>query len=476
MSVNSPQPVAAPTAPSRAAKAALATAGEGFDVMFTNAVADTATGAGDRAPAPTTDTSADAAAPEVPDALSDADLASDETNVDAGTAGLLNGAALFVIQPQAAADAGEGSGAIDTDGSAKAGVELVQTAANEIAPAADASKAAQPSTDRATAAANVELLAAALSNDASQPSDAKLSAETAAKAEAAKESATLPASAPSTLATAQMAAPRLAASAFGTAASNAAAGSAKIDGDNGEQHAEASDTTIKSDGKTASGSSAGQAAIAQASTTQSQTAANSAFATQMQAQAQAQAAESDATSTTDTLPTGQSLPAQSAASTATAPVVTSFSSLSRATLETTVQIAAQITRQLAGRSTRFEMGLTPEGLGKVNVSMDIDADGQLTARLAFDNPLAAADLRARADELRTQLQDAGFKLADDALTFSQQDASTFSDGGAADQHSDRSQNRAFASASRMAADADAIPVVPAWVSLSLTPRGVDLKV
>jgi flagellar hook-length control protein FliK len=155
--------------------------------------------------------------------------------------------------------------------------------------------------------------------------------------------------------------------------------------------------------------------------------------------------------------------------------VTGFSGLSRATLETTVQIAAQITRQLAGRSTRFEMGLTPEGLGKVNVTMDIDADGQLTARLAFDNPLAAADLRARADELRGQLQDAGFKLADDALTFSQQDTAS-SDGGAADQRSGREPGRAFASASRLSADLDAVPPVPAWISLSLTPRGVDLKV
>ena len=174
------------------------------------------------------------------------------------------------------------------------------------------------------------------------------------------------------------------------------------------------------------------------------------------------------------MPSGQSLPATQAASTATTAVVASFSSLSRATLETTVQIAARITRQLAGRSTRFEMGLTPEGLGKVNVSMDIDADGQLTAQLAFDNPLAAADMRARVDELRGQLQDAGFKIADDALTFSQQDTAS-SDGGAADQRSGQHEGRAFASASRVAADAE-LPVIPAWVSLSLTPRGVDMKV
>jgi len=156
---------------------------------------------------------------------------------------------------------------------------------------------------------------------------------------------------------------------------------------------------------------------------------------------------------------------------AAAPVVqTSLSSLSRATIETTAQIAAQITRRLEGRATRFEMALTPDDLGRVDVSLDIDADGQLVARLAFDNPLAATELRGRADELRSQLEDAGFTLAHDALDFSQRDAS--SGGGF-----DRRQNRAFASASRMAAEADAAHAQPAaWVSLNLTPRGVDMKV
>jgi len=155
-----------------------------------------------------------------------------------------------------------------------------------------------------------------------------------------------------------------------------------------------------------------------------------------------------------------------------APVVqTSLSSLSRATIETTAQIAAQITRRLEGRATRFEMALTPDDLGRVDVSLDIDADGQLVARLAFDNPLAATELRGRADELRGQLEDAGFTLARDALDFSQRDAS--SGGGF-----DRRQNRAFASATRLAAQADATAQATpaAWVSLNLTPRGVDMKV
>ncbi len=152
-------------------------------------------------------------------------------------------------------------------------------------------------------------------------------------------------------------------------------------------------------------------------------------------------------------------------------VSASLSTLSHTAIEATAQIAAQITRRLEGRSTRFEMALSPEGLGRVDVSLDIDADGQLSARLAFDNPLAATDLRGRADELRRQLEDAGFTLARDALDFAERDASSSGQGF------DRRQGRAFAEASRRNDDADAaIPAPAAWISLSLTPQGVDMKV
>jgi len=150
------------------------------------------------------------------------------------------------------------------------------------------------------------------------------------------------------------------------------------------------------------------------------------------------------------------------------------STLSRATVETTAQLAAQIARKLDGRSTRFDMVLTPEDLGRVDVSLEIGKDGQLSARLAFDNPAAAADLKSRADELRRQLQEAGFQVAGDALDFSQRDPST--GGGAFERQQQR--NALFAGGSRLAAQAD-MPTVPApgaWINHSLTPDRVDLKV
>lgn len=150
------------------------------------------------------------------------------------------------------------------------------------------------------------------------------------------------------------------------------------------------------------------------------------------------------------------------------------SALSRATIETTAHLAAQIARKLEGRSTRFDMVLTPEDLGRVDVTVEIDADGQLAARLAFDNPAAAADLRGRADELRRQLQDAGFQLSQDSLDFSQRDPS--SGGGAFDRQQQR--NALFAGGSRLAAQADlaAAPIPGAWTNHSLTPERVDVRV
>ncbi len=151
----------------------------------------------------------------------------------------------------------------------------------------------------------------------------------------------------------------------------------------------------------------------------------------------------------------------------------SLSGLSRTTIEATAQIAAQILRKLEGRTTRFEMALTPDDLGRVDVKLDIDSEGRLAARLAFDNPAAATDLRGRADQLRRELEDAGFHLADDAFEFTERDSGSSSfDRGQDARHG---QDRAFAAASRLNAEID-VAQPPRWMALSLSPAGVDLKV
>ena len=175
--------------------------------------------------------------------------------------------------------------------------------------------------------------------------------------------------------------------------------------------------------------------------------------------------------TPEEAPAGGSATAQSEATAAARDH--SLSTLSRATVDATAQIAAQILRKLEGRSTRFEIALRPAELGRVDVKLDIDAEGRLNARLAFDNPMAATDLRGRADELRRQLEAAGFQLADDAFEFAERDSgsSAFDRG----QDARHGSNRAFAAAARLKDETD-VAQPPQWMALSLSPSGVDMKV
>ena len=151
------------------------------------------------------------------------------------------------------------------------------------------------------------------------------------------------------------------------------------------------------------------------------------------------------------------------------------STLSRVAVEATTQIAAQILKRLEGRSTRFEMALTPDDMGRIDIKLDIDSEGRLAARLAFDNPAAAADLKGRADELRRQLEQQGFHLAEDAFEFTQRDSGSSAFDRGQDARQDRGQSRAFAAASRLNTETD-IAAPPRWTALSLTPAGVDMKV
>ena len=150
------------------------------------------------------------------------------------------------------------------------------------------------------------------------------------------------------------------------------------------------------------------------------------------------------------------------------------SRLSTATVRTTAELAAHFVQKLGQRTTRFDMVLTPENLGMVDVSLEVGNDGQLQARMVFDSASSANELRARAEELRRQLNEAGFHVAENALEFTDRDSQSrgsfqqfFSD--------DRPGRRAFAGANRLAETADA-PVTPVWTSVTLTPRGVDMKV
>lgn len=96
---------------------------------------------------------------------------------------------------------------------------------------------------------------------------------------------------------------------------------------------------------------------------------------------------------------------------------TSLAAQVRGAPETVAKLAAGILDKLEGQATRFDLQLDPHGLGKVDVSVEIGADGKLTAQLGFDSAVGLSELRGRAQELRTALEQAGFNLAEGALSF-----------------------------------------------------------
>jgi hypothetical protein len=85
--------------------------------------------------------------------------------------------------------------------------------------------------------------------------------------------------------------------------------------------------------------------------------------------------------------------------------------------EITAQLAAQIASQSGKVRSSFDFSLDPQGLGRVDVSLKIDAQGGLSAVLSFDNPAVAAEARSRAGDLQQVLQQAGFDVSQSGLSF-----------------------------------------------------------
>ena len=358
---------------------------------------------------------------------------------------------------------------VETHAEAEAASSAQMIAAQTAASQAAASQAA---TDPSAQAAAKGLNPAVTAQTASQATSAQAALDAEVDASAEAQSSPPSPDATETLEAAALAAPKTAA-ASNAASSNAPPSNAPPSNAMGaEGKADGSSRTSKGEQKAETASVANQTAASAPTGAASPTPAASAAAARSPTPAAVLAQLLDAAPSADAPAPAAGQPAATTTAAAPAIAVTAAgqSGLSQVNAQTIVHLAAQITKRLEGRSTQFDMSMTPEGLGRVDVSLDIDAEGRLAARLAFDNPLAATDMKGRADELRRQLEDAGFTLAQDALDFSQRDGSAPGGGF------DRRQSRAFANASRTALDADIAAPASAWMSLTLTPQGVDMKV
>jgi hypothetical protein len=142
----------------------------------------------------------------------------------------------------------------------------------------------------------------------------------------------------------------------------------------------------------------------------------------------------------------QAAPGQPDASAAAARTAHAQAAVVRGSPQTVAHLSAEIARRLESQSTRFQVELEPAGLGRVDVKVEIGAAGAMTAHLNCDNAQSADALRARAGELQSALEQAGFDLSGGL---------SFTAGGMDQGQSDRGGGHRTASPQAMTAPASA---------------------
>ena len=148
----------------------------------------------------------------------------------------------------------------------------------------------------------------------------------------------------------------------------------------------------------------------------------------------------------------------------------------RGSPETVANLAAQIVKKLEGQSSRFDLELNPHGMGKVDVRIEIGAQGQLSAAMMFDNAQSAQELKARASELQRMLEQAGFDLSG-GLSFNVADHGR-QQGQAWQDQTDNGRafrGQAFRAALETAGDADSAAQGPLRLRRGVN-AGLDLRI
>ncbi|HEX3709417.1 MAG TPA: flagellar hook-length control protein FliK, partial [Pseudolabrys sp.] len=86
-------------------------------------------------------------------------------------------------------------------------------------------------------------------------------------------------------------------------------------------------------------------------------------------------------------------------------------------------IAIEIAGKALAGKNRFEIRLDPPELGRIEVRLDVDRDGNATTHMVADRADTLDLLRRDSSGLERALQDAGLKTGDNGLQFSLRDQS-----------------------------------------------------
>lgn len=134
-------------------------------------------------------------------------------------------------------------------------------------------------------------------------------------------------------------------------------------------------------------------------------------------------------------------------------------------------LAVEIAASAQSGKTRFEVRLDPADLGRIDVRIDVDRNGQVTSHLTVDKPETLSMLQQDAPQLQQALSDAGLKTGSGGLQFSLRDQS---------QSGQNNQNQSGAQPQRLViSEEDSVPATVAGRSYGRmlgASGGVDISV
>jgi flagellar hook-length control protein FliK len=134
-------------------------------------------------------------------------------------------------------------------------------------------------------------------------------------------------------------------------------------------------------------------------------------------------------------------------------------------------VAVEIAANVKSGKSSFEIRLDPADLGRIDVHVQIDQNGQVTSHLTVEKPETLSLLRQDAPQLQQALSDAGLKTDSGGLQFSLRDQSSSGQNGG---------NGSNPNAHRLIiSDEDAIPAAVAGRSYGrslASSGGVDIRV
>ena len=134
-------------------------------------------------------------------------------------------------------------------------------------------------------------------------------------------------------------------------------------------------------------------------------------------------------------------------------------------------LAIEIAANVKSGKSSFEIRLDPADLGRIDVRVQIDQNGQVTSHLTVEKPETLSLLRQDAPQLQQALDDAGLKTGNGGLQFSLRDQSSSGQNGG---------NENNPNAQRLIiSDEDAVPASVAGRSYGrslASSGGVDIRV